>query len=110
MIAGFNLNEVAGNQIARRDRMPRLVTDDSRVGDGQFLQGCERLLRSVLLHEPKQRVQEHNGQDGAGIDPFPEQARDDGSRDQDPDDHAGELRQEDTPGRNSLGLRQFVGT
>jgi hypothetical protein len=60
------------------------------------------------LNETQKSVQQDNGEDGAGIDPFPEQAGDDRSADQHPDNQAGELRPQDRPRGRGRGFRQFI--
>ena len=60
------------------------------------------------MNETQKSVQQDDGKDGAGIDPFPEQAGDDRSADQHPDNQAGELRPQDRPRGRGRGFRQFI--
>ncbi len=73
---------------------------------------CERnfstaLLAVVFLNEAEDRAAKHDGKHNAGIDPFPHDAGDNRSKDEDQDQRAFELTQQQAQGGGLL-LRLIV--
>ena len=80
IVARFQQDDVARNELPGRNRDLMAVADDLGVGRRHLLQGRERLLGLRLLDHADDGVQHHDAHDGDGIDILAEQQRDDAPR------------------------------
>ena len=63
LVAGFDLDDVAGNEVMGRDALSLAVADDGRFGRGKCHQRAHRFLGARLLDEAERRVQGDDHQD-----------------------------------------------
>jgi len=68
------------------------IADNSGARDRELFERGQRSFRLIFLEHSQQRVQQDDREDRCRIDPFPEQAGQDGGPDEDPNDDVGELR------------------
>ncbi len=108
VVAGLDLDEIAGDELAGRDEEGRTAADGLGAGRGQAPQSGQALLGPVFLDQAEDGVEDDDGQDGHGVHPFLEEARDQGGGDEDADHEALELVEEDGQGAPALLLLELV--
>ena len=95
-IAHFEHNDVAGDKIGSRNPPFRSISDGARVGSGHLLEGRQRCFCPALLRVADRGVHENYRQDHAGVHPvIQDDATDEGSHEQHPDQGIGKLTKEE---------------
>ncbi len=65
--AGFQQDDIAGDQIARRRLLDMTAAANAHVGDGHFLQGGHGLFGAVFLSEAEDGIEYDDDQDDDGV-------------------------------------------
>ena len=97
-IPGFQLDDIARNQLARGDFLQMPIAPDAHVRNSHALEGCHRLLGAVFLGKAEHSVENHDNHDDQRIDRLPQNDGNDRRNDQDHDHDPGKLLQQNRPG------------
>ena len=121
-IIGLDHDPVGRDEAPRREQhdIPRhdlFGQDDSRFPVAQKVdsqshpaaQLLDRVAGPILLDKAQHGAGDDDGEDDAGVDPFPGHQRDDGRKNQDEDERAFKLAEKKQPGRRFLAALQHVG-
>ncbi len=108
-VPGLDLRQVAGHQLGGRHGAVLPAADHLGHRAGKLFQCGQGLLGAVFLDEPQHGVDDDDGDDGQGVDPFLQEAGDDRRGDEDPDDEVLELAEEDGPRADAFFLLELVG-
>ena len=109
LVAGLQLHQVAGHQLRGVHGDQPAAAPGHGVGREHPPDGLQGVLGLALLHESDGRVDEHDAQDDAGVEPVPQQGRDPRRRQQHVDQQVVELGEEAQQRAAGLGLGQSVG-
>jgi len=107
-VSGFKRENVAYDDARRRNQRDVAVASYLRLRSGHLLERRDRLLGVVLLVKADDGVEDDDREDGDRVDGVAQDAGDDTSRDQNPDEEALELAQENRQRANVCALRQLV--
>ena len=107
-VAGFQREDVTGDDSRGRNRSDLPVAPHLGLGRGHLLERRDGLLRVELLVEADDGVEDDDGEDGDGVHHFAQHAGDDTGRDENPDDEALELAEENLQRADALAFLQFV--
>jgi len=94
VVPGLEFDQVSGNEVVRGNDAIISVPDDLGIRGGHPFQGRQRFFGPVFLDESQDRVEDDDGDDRQGVDPFAEEARHESRPDQDPDHEILELVEE----------------
>ena len=75
-VAGFEEDNISWDQLIGRNIDPPPIPQGVRFWRGQFFQRRQRLLRPAFLHHPQDGVQNDDGKNRPGVDPFSQDGRD----------------------------------
>ena len=107
-VAGFQREDVTGDDSRGRNRSDLPIASHLGLGRGQLLERRDGLLRVELLVEADDGVEDDDGEDGDGVHHFAQHAGDDTGRDENPDDEALELAEENLQRADALAFLQLV--
>ena len=110
VVPGFDLDEVARDELPGGNDPGGAVPDDFGRRGRQLFKSGQAFFGPVFLGETEDGVEDDDGQDGQGVHPLLEEARDEGGADEDPDDQPLELVEEDGQGTAAFFLLKLVGT
>ena len=99
LVAGLQQHEVAGDDLGRRQAQRLARAHHRRLGRHRLRQRLDGGDRLGLLDVADERVEEHDAEDHGGVDPVPENERDDAGGDEDEDQRLLELQRAGAPGR-----------
>ena len=109
LVARLQQHDVARHQVGGGHGLRLATPQYLRLRGGQLAQRRNRLVGPPRLREADHRVQHHDDDDDEGIDPFAQQPRHHGRRQQHQDHEVGELVQQQLRPGARLLRRQFVG-
>ena len=107
-VAGFQREDVAGDDSRGRNRSDLPVASHLGLRRGHLFERRDGLLRVELLVEADDGVEDDDGEDGDGIHHFAQHAGDDAGHDENPDDEALELAEENLQRADALAFFQLV--
>jgi hypothetical protein len=93
-IACFEDKQITRHDGLRWNDQAMAVADDPRSRRSHRSERCHRALRSMLLEEADNGIDDDDRADGDRVNEFPEQHRDRGGAEQKPDDGTCELAHE----------------
>ena len=108
LIAGFQQDDVPGDQFESRDGEDAAAAKNPGVMGGELAQSFEGAFGPVFLNKPDDGVQDDDDDDGDGVFGLAQSAGDDGGGNEDDDHEVRELCREHRRRAAGLGLADFI--
>ena len=108
-VAAFQEHDVAWHEIGGGDDRGLSASSHGGLGGAHLAKGLHRARGFQLGDEAEQRIDDQDGENGAGLDPFTESERSDHGGGEQRHEETPELRQENQPRASLFDLTEDVG-